>query len=81
LASLPAQGLKPAEADNNTFKLLSDTIIVSHLANKASPNYTNNSLSALNIARIDESEEEHVSKGLGGESRDPLANDQKNAGL
>jgi hypothetical protein len=80
LASLPAQRLEPAEADN-TSELLSDTIIVSHLANKANPNYTDNSLSALNIARIGESEEEDVPKGTGGESRDPSKNDQGNAGL
>jgi hypothetical protein len=84
LASSPAQGLEPAEpaeADNNTSELLSNTIIVSHLTNKANPNYTGNGLSALNIARISESEKEYVPKRLGGESRDSLANDQENAGL
>jgi hypothetical protein len=81
LASLPAQGLEPAEADNNTSELLGNTIIVSHPANKANLNYTGNSLSALNIARISESEKEDVLKGLRGESRDPSANDQGNAGL
>jgi hypothetical protein len=84
LASSPTQGLepaKPAEADNNTSELLNNTIIVLHLANKANPNYISNGLSALNIARIGESEKKHVLKGLGGESRDFLANDQENAGL
>jgi hypothetical protein len=81
LASSLAQGLKPAEADNNTSELLGNTIIVSHLANRANLNYTGNGLSAPNIATIDESEEEDIPKGLGGESRDPSANDQGNAGL
>jgi hypothetical protein len=84
LASSPARGLKPAElakADNNTSELLGDTIIVSHPADKANLNYTSNGLSALNIARIGESEEEHVPEGLGGESRDSSANDQENARL
>jgi hypothetical protein len=60
LASSPAQGLEPAKADNNTTELLGDTIIVSHPADKANPNHTGNGLSAPSIARIDESEEEHV---------------------
>jgi hypothetical protein len=81
LASLSAQGLKLAKADNNTSELLGDTIIVSHPTNKVNPNYTSNGLSAPNIARIGESEEEDVPEGLEGESRDPLANDQENAGL
>jgi hypothetical protein len=84
LASLPARGLepaKPAEADNNTSELLGDTIIVSHLADRANPNHTGNGLSALNIARIGESEEEYVPEGSGGESRDPSANNQGNARL
>jgi hypothetical protein len=80
LASSPAQGLEPAEADNNTSELLGDTIIVSHPADRANPNHTGNGLSAPNIARIDESEED-VPEGSGGESRDPSANDQENAGL
>jgi hypothetical protein len=80
LASSLARGLEPAEADN-TSELLGDTIIISHPANRANPNYTGNGLSALSIARIDESEEEHVPKGSGGQSRDPSANDQENAGL
>jgi hypothetical protein len=79
LASSPARGLEPAEADN-TSELLGDTIIVSHPADRASPNHTGNGLSAPNIARIDESEEEDVPEGSGGESRDPSANDQENAG-
>jgi hypothetical protein len=80
LASLSAQGLEPAEA-NNTSELLGDTIIVSHLADKANLNRTGNGLSVLNTARIDESEEHYVSEGLGGESRDLSANDQENTGL
>jgi hypothetical protein len=81
LASLLAQGLEPAEADNNTSELLSNTIIVSHPANKASPNYTGNGLSAPNIARIDESKKEDVPESSGEESRDPSANNQENAEL
>jgi hypothetical protein len=84
LASSPARGLEPAEpaeADNNTSELLGDTIIVSHPADRANPNHTSNGLSAPNIARIGESEEEHVPEGSGGESRDSSANDQENAGL
>jgi hypothetical protein len=81
LASSPAWGLEPAEADNNTSESLGDTIIVSYLADRANLNYTGNGLSALNTARIDESEEHQVPEGLGGESRDPSANDQENAGL
>jgi hypothetical protein len=84
LASSPAQGLepaKPAEADNNTSELLGDTIIVSHPADRANPNHTGNGLSAPNIARIGESEEEHVPEGSGGESRDPSTNNQGNAEL
>jgi hypothetical protein len=84
LASSPARGLEPAEpaeADNNTSELLGDTIIVSYPADRASPNHTGNGLSAPNIARIGELEEEDVPEGLGGESRDSSANDQENAGL
>jgi hypothetical protein len=61
--------------------LLSNIIIVLHLVNNANLNYTNNSLSVLNIARINESKEEDILKGLGKELCDPLANNQENAGL
>jgi hypothetical protein len=83
LASLSAQGLEPAEPAkaDNTSELLSDTIIVSYPINKANLNYISNGLSALNVARIDELKEEHVPKGLGGESRNHSANDHQNAGL
>jgi hypothetical protein len=57
------------------------TIIVLHLADKANLNYISNGLSALNTARINELEEEHVPKGSGEKSRDPSANNQENAGL
>ena len=70
LASLPIRYLQPSQqADDNTSELLSDTIIVSHPANRVNPSHTDGGLSAPNMVRIDESEEKKA-----------LANSQENVG-